>query len=236
RRACASPRAGPRAAGRCAGPGARRWDASPLPAGLAVVDPQCDAGAWPDTPPDVAVHPDHLAYVIYTSGSTGRPKGAQLCHRQVVRLLRGTDGWFRFGPEDVWTLFHSCAFDFSVWELFGALCTGGQLVIVPYWVSRSPQDFLALLRTRRVTVLNQTPSAFGQLVGLPATCEPPPAGMPELSLRVVIFGGEALDPQRLRPWIAHFGDARPERGEFVSGCRKRTTRPLVKCAFDLRYD
>nr|WP_225975914.1 non-ribosomal peptide synthetase [Paracidovorax avenae] len=186
------------------------WDASPLPAGLAVVDPQCDAGAWPDTPPAVAVHPDHLAYVIYTSGSTGRPKGAQLCHRQVVRLLRGTDGWFRFGPEDVWTLFHSCAFDFSVWELFGALCTGGQLVIVPYWVSRSPQDFLALLRTRRVTVLNQTPSAFGQLVGLPATYEPPPAGMPELSLRVVIFGGEALDPQRLRPWIAHFGDARPE--------------------------
>ncbi len=186
------------------------WDASPLPAGLAVVDPRCDAGAWPETPPAVAVHPDHLAYVIYTSGSTGRPKGAQLCHRQVVRLLRGTDGWFRFGPEDVWTLFHSCAFDFSVWELFGAICTGGQLVIVPYWVSRSPQDFLALLRTQRVTVLNQTPSAFGQLVGLPATYEPPPAGMPGLSLRVVIFGGEALDPQRLRPWIAHFGDARPE--------------------------
>ncbi|MDA8457079.1 amino acid adenylation domain-containing protein [Acidovorax sp. GBBC 3334] len=186
------------------------WDVSPLPDTVAVVDlGACDLSCLPDTAPEVAVHPDHLAYVIYTSGSTGRPKGAQLCHRQVVRLLRGTEDRFRFGPHDVWTLFHSYAFDFSVWEIFGALCTGGQLVVVPYWVSRSPQDFLALLRERQVTVLNQTPSAFGQLVGLPATYEGRADGTQDLALRVVIFGGEALDPQRLRPWIAHFGDDRP---------------------------
>ncbi|MDP9901729.1 non-ribosomal peptide synthetase [Variovorax ginsengisoli] len=162
-----------------------------------------DVSSEPATRPGVAVHGEHLAYVIYTSGSTGRPKGAQLCHRNVTRLLEATDDWFRFGPEDTWTMFHSYAFDFSVWEIFGALCTGGKLVVVPFWVSRSPADFLQLLRAQKVTVLNQTPSAFGQLIGLPQVYDEP------LALRTVIFGGEALDPQRLRQWIAHHGDERP---------------------------
>ncbi|CAA2107568.1 Tyrocidine synthase 3 [Variovorax paradoxus] len=157
-----------------------------------------------DADPRVALHGENLAYVIYTSGSTGRPKGAQLCHRNVTRLLDATGPWFGFGESDVWTMFHSYAFDFSVWEIFGALCTGGKLVVVPFWVSRSPEDFLQLLRAQRVTVLNQTPSAFGQLVALPQAYEG------ELALRTVIFGGEALDPQRLTPWIAHFGDERPQ--------------------------
>ncbi|WP_236884913.1 amino acid adenylation domain-containing protein [Diaphorobacter nitroreducens] len=154
--------------------------------------------------PEVAVHGENLAYVIYTSGSTGRPKGAQLCHRNVTRLLGSTDAWFRFGTNDVWTMFHSYAFDFSVWEIFGALCSGGQLVIVPYWVSRSPEDFLQLLRRHRVTVLNQTPSAFGQLMNVPGLYDE------RLALRAVIFGGEALDPQRLRPWVEHWGDQSPQ--------------------------
>ncbi|MGJ7564544.1 amino acid adenylation domain-containing protein [Variovorax sp. GB1R11] len=162
-----------------------------------------DLSAEPVANPEVGLHADSLAYVIYTSGSTGRPKGAQLCHRNVSRLLGATDAWFGFGPDDVWTLFHSYAFDFSVWEIFGALCTGGKLVIVPFWVSRSPEDFLQLLRTQRVTVLNQTPSAFGQLAGLPQSHE---GG---LALRAVIFGGEALDPQRLRGWIERHGDDSP---------------------------
>ncbi|UXY15519.1 amino acid adenylation domain-containing protein [Chitiniphilus purpureus] len=163
-----------------------------------------DPADGPEHDPAIAVHPDHLAYVIYTSGSTGRPKGAQLCHRNVTRLLRATASWFDFGPADTWTLFHSYSFDFSVWELFGALCTGGRLVIVPFWVSRSPEDFLALLREQQVTVLNQTPSAFGQLLALPAAYE---AG---LALRVVIFGGEALEPERLRPWLARWGERQPQ--------------------------
>jgi amino acid adenylation domain-containing protein len=178
-----------------------------LPAGVAVLPlDSTDFSSRPDTNPAVALSPDNLAYVIYTSGSTGRPKGAQLCHRNVTRLLSQTEPWFHFGPEDVWTLFHSYAFDFSVWEIFGALCSGGRLVVVPYWVSRSPADFLQLLRTQRVTVLNQTPSAFGQLASLPQALDKDGA----LALRFVIFGGEALEPQRLRGWIEHHGDQQPQ--------------------------
>ncbi|MDH1459526.1 non-ribosomal peptide synthase/polyketide synthase [Delftia tsuruhatensis] len=166
-----------------------------------------DLSGEPDTDPQVEVSADSLAYVIYTSGSTGKPKGAQLSHRNVARLLDATDAWFGFGPDDVWTLFHSYAFDFSVWEIFGALCTGGRLVVVPYWVSRSPQDFLALLRAECVTVLNQTPSAFGQLVH---AVEQDEEGGSGLALRQVIFGGEALEPESLRPWFDRFGDESPQ--------------------------
>ncbi|MFK4274200.1 AMP-binding protein, partial [Streptomyces milbemycinicus] len=100
------------------------------------------------------------AYVIYTSGSTGRPKGVVVSHRNVVRLFAATRRWFPFAADEVWTLFHSYAFDFSVWELWGPLLHGGRLVVVPFEVSRSPERFLRLLADERVTFLNQTPSAF----------------------------------------------------------------------------
>ena len=106
---------------------------------------------------------DRLAYVIYTSGSTGRPKGVAVTHGDVSRLLAATRPLFGFGPDDVWTLLHSYAFDFSVWEIWGALAHGGRLVVVPYAVSRAPEELLRLLAAERVTVLNQTPSAFAQL-------------------------------------------------------------------------
>ena len=157
--------------------------------------------ACPDTDPGAAADPEHPAYVIYTSGSTGRPKGVVVPHQNVVRLLDATDPWFGFGPDDVWTLFHSIAFDFTVWELWGALLRGGRLVVVPYDVSRSPDAFLALLADERVTVLNQTPSAFYQLMR--AEAEQPR----ELALRRVVFGGEALDIGRLTDWYARHSDA-----------------------------
>jgi amino acid adenylation domain-containing protein len=135
------------------------------------------------------------AYVIYTSGSTGRPKGVVVPHGAVVRLFDATSGWFGFGPEDVWTLFHSYAFDFSVWELWGALLYGGRLVVVPYWVSRDAESLHALLLREGVTVLNQTPSAFGPLLSVEESAG---SGLP--SLRWVIFGGEALELSSLRPW------------------------------------
>ncbi|PXW14298.1 non-ribosomal peptide synthase protein (TIGR01720 family)/amino acid adenylation domain-containing protein, partial [Paraburkholderia caballeronis] len=163
-----------------------------------------DVSAEPATDPVVTVHESNLAYVIYTSGSTGRPKGAQLTHRNVARLLTSTQHGFDFNENDVWTLFHSYAFDFSVWEIFGALCHGGRLVVVPYLVSRSPEEFVELLNREQVTVLNQTPSAFRQLMAVPGLYD----GR-DLSLRLVIFGGEALEPQTLRPWFDHFGDAKP---------------------------
>ncbi|HEY3570033.1 MAG TPA: amino acid adenylation domain-containing protein [Thermoanaerobaculia bacterium] len=164
-----------------------------LPPAAAVVRLGEEAGE-DGVPLEPLAGPDHLCYVIYTSGSTGRPKGVLVRHGSVARLLSATQAWMGFGPEDVWTLFHSCSFDFSVWELWGALAYGGRLVVVPYWVSRSPEAFRQLLAEERVTVLNQTPSAFRQLAQADAEAEGP------LALRLVIFGGEALDPGILRPW------------------------------------
>ncbi|HTQ78615.1 MAG TPA: amino acid adenylation domain-containing protein, partial [Thermoanaerobaculia bacterium] len=172
-----------------------------------------EAGEWeeseaPFTPAEIAeigVGPENLAYVIYTSGSTGRPRGVEITHGNVARLLTATAPWFGFGPGDVWTLFHSYAFDFSVWEIWGALAYGGSLVIVPYWVSRSPEAFRELLAQEGVTVLNQTPSAFRQLL----RAEEEAGGDAELALRYVIFGGEALELQSLRPWVARHGARRP---------------------------
>ena len=149
--------------------------------------------------------PHHLAYVIYTSGSTGAPKGCLVTQENVLRLFTATDSWFHFGPDDVWTLFHSSAFDFSVWEIFGALLYGGRLVVVPYMVSRSASEFRELLIRERVTVLNQTPSAFRQLIQADRVQAPG-----DYALRCVIFGGEALEFQSLRPWFERYGDVKPE--------------------------
>ncbi|WP_267273291.1 non-ribosomal peptide synthase/polyketide synthase [Pseudomonas putida] len=177
-----------------------------LAANVQVLDLAADYADFAEVNPNVAVDLDNLAYVIYTSGSTGKPKGTLLPHRNVLRLFEATDGWFGFGPQDCWTLFHSYAFDFSVWELFGALLHGGRLVIVPQDVSRSPEAFYQLLCEQRVTVLNQTPSAFRQLMQV-ACAE---GQRSDQQLRYVVFGGEALEVGSLRPWFERFGDRAPQ--------------------------
>ena len=169
-------------------------------------------GDWAEISLESAANPapgatsDDLAYVIYTSGSTGKPKGTLITHHNVVRLFESTQAWFNFNSQDVWTLFHSCAFDFSVWEMWGALFHGGRLIVVPFAVSRTPETFYHLLRDEGVTVLNQTPSAFRQLIRAEETAGSP--GTP--ALRYVIFGGEALDFGSLKPWFERHGDRQPQ--------------------------
>ncbi|MFF7765265.1 amino acid adenylation domain-containing protein [Streptomyces massasporeus] len=145
------------------------------------------------------------AYVIYTSGSTGRPKGVVVPHSSAVSLLANTRPDMDFGPRDVWVQFHSFSFDFAVWELWGALAYGGELLVPEYGLTRSPVDFHRLVRERGVTVLNQTPSAFYQFIEADRI-----AGEPLPALRRIIFGGEALDLGRLRGWVDRHGTAAPE--------------------------
>ena len=149
---------------------------------------------------------DNVAYVIYTSGSTGKPKGVLVCHYNVYRLFRSTEEWYDFDQSDVWTMFHSYAFDFSVWEIWGALLYGGKLVIVPYSISRTPEKFYKLVVDKKVTVLNQTPTAFKQFI----MAEEKYTEGKKISLRYVIFGGEALNPTSLRNWFERHGDKKPQ--------------------------
>jgi amino acid adenylation domain-containing protein len=186
---------------------------------------EAEAG-WSETIQPVA-GPEDLAYVIYTSGTTGKPKGSMITHRNVVRLFSQTERWFGFGAADTWCFFHSIAFDFSVWEIWGALLYGGRLVVVPYLTSRSPKDFYQLLVAERVTVLNQTPSAFRQLMQVDESVDPL-----ALALRWVIFGGEALELRSLEPWFERHGDQHPQLVNMY-GITETTVhvtyRPVSRC-------
>jgi amino acid adenylation domain-containing protein len=175
----------------------------PADAGARVLHPKDLLSLGEDAPATSLAEetdPDDPAYLIYTSGSTGRPKAVVVSHRNVLSLLAATRGDLALGPADRWTLFHSSAFDFSVWEIWGCLMTGGRLVVVPYWVSRCPEEFRDLVAVEGVTVLNQTPSAFMQLMEVDRD-RPIPR-----SLRLIILGGEPLDTGPLRSWF----DRHPE--------------------------
>ncbi|GAA3173334.1 hypothetical protein GCM10020001_120000 [Nonomuraea salmonea] len=169
-------------------------------AGPLMVDDPAEA----EPAPRVVPHPDQPAYVIHTSGSTGRPKGVVVTHRNVAELFAATRDHFRPGPQDAWSWFHSFAFDFSVWEVWGALLSGGRVVVVPYAVSRSPEEFLSLVEESGVSILSQTPSAFYPLMTAAARRPQAMAGV-----RAIVFGGEALEVGRLAGWWPYQGAAGP---------------------------
>ncbi|MFC4377361.1 amino acid adenylation domain-containing protein [Nocardia halotolerans] len=177
-----------------------------------------EQSAHPSTPLRPAerrapLRPDHLAYVIYTSGSTGQPKGVGVSHRNVLELFANTQVLFDIDERDVWTMFHSFAFDFSVWELWCALAGGASVVVVDHFTSRSPIQFRELLAREQVTVLSQTPTAFAQLDEADRAAQA--AGAPALPLRYVIFGGEALDPRKLNRWYDRYGN-HPDAPQLVN--------------------
>ncbi len=182
--------------------------------GIAMIDadalalaPQAQSGELASVVP----HPDQLAYMIYTSGSSGRPKGVGVTHANLARLFDSTTERFGFGAHDVWTLFHSPSFDFSVWELFGPLVHGARLVLVPYWTARAPDAMQRLLREQRVSVLSQTPSAFEALMRADLAAE-----APFTDVRVVVFGGEKLEPATLAAWHRARRDARTPLPQLVN--------------------
>ncbi|CAM4112328.1 non-ribosomal peptide synthetase [Pseudoalteromonas byunsanensis] len=152
---------------------------------------------------DANVSLQNLAYVIYTSGSTGKPKGVLVEHRNVLRLFSSSDEHFDFKQTDVWSLFHSISFDFSVWEIWGALFYGAKLVVVPKEVAKETERFSALVNEQKVTVLSQTPAAF-ELFSQQDQIES------HDTLRYVVFGGAALNFASLKPWIARHGDDAPQ--------------------------
>ncbi|MYQ99866.1 AMP-binding protein, partial [Streptomyces sp. SID6139] len=142
-------------------------------------------------------------YVIYTSGSTGRPKGVEVTHGNLAWLLAAADRHFDFGPDDVWTLMHSPAFDFSVWELWAPLTSGGRVVVLGADEVRDPAAVHQVLREQGVTVLNQTPAAFK---GLRAHLKSTGSGFAELPLRTVVFGGDAFDVRDYGDWFTAPGE------------------------------
>ncbi|GAA1938329.1 amino acid adenylation domain-containing protein [Kitasatospora viridis] len=210
----------------------------PLPdrlAELPVLRLDAPAPAAPALPVlGLPVDPDTPAYVIYTSGSTGRPKGVPVPHRNVAALVRACEQRYATGPQDVWTLFHSYSFDFSVWEIWGALLSGACLVVVPPEVAASPQATLDLLAREGVTVFNVVPSVFRHLArAAPRRSLPvPPA------LRYVIFGGESIDVRDVRAWRAVFG--RTTRFVNTYGITEATvfvtSRPLTDEELDREPD
>lgn len=144
------------------------------------------------------VSPENLAYIIYTSGSTGQPKGCKVTHRNLVKLFKQQKEWMSFNEYDVWVLAHSYTFDFSVWEIFGAILNGGKLYIPSRDDVRDTISFAQKLSEKDVTILNQTPMAFYQFVDVISKTS---GTLDNYNIRLVVFAGERLEFVKLKPWL-----------------------------------
>ncbi|TWT38919.1 Tyrocidine synthase 3 [Blastopirellula retiformator] len=154
--------------------------------------------------PAAGIHPANIAYVISTSGSSGEPKFVGVEHRQVCALLQGLFHLNDVSENDVWCKFHSVSFDFSVWEIFGAICSGGKLVIADKEIVRCPAKTIDLINEQRVTVFSQVPSAFSNLVSVAS--EPKRLD----SLKMIVLGGERIDSSSIEAWARTFGLTAPK--------------------------
>ena len=129
-------------------------------------------------------------HVIYTSGTSGKPKGVlQTQQRAAITPLPR----IHFDQNDVWTQFHEYTFDFSVWEIWGALLHGLSSLFQAKAV-KDTASFAALCAQEKVTVLNLTPGAFYALITAVQSSRA------DLALRFVIFGGDKLNISQLAPW------------------------------------
>ena len=172
-----------------------------VPVGIPVLNPHAIGQQSGDPLPCISL--DDPAYIIFTSGSTGRPKGVVVAHRNLTSLVLGQGGLFAISQGDVWSWFHSPAFDFSIWEVWGALLTGGTVAPVPEEIQRDLGEVRHFLIHENVTQLSLTPSAFRALSDVEMTCD---AGM--LSINAVWFGGEALVPNALKSWANRYPDCK----------------------------
>lgn len=155
---------------------------------------------------NTAATSQHLAYVIYTSGTTGKPKGVLQQHNNVIRLFEATREWYQFNDHDVWTLFHSYVFDFSVWEIWGALFHGGKLIIPSTDQIRDLPLFYELCHKEKVTVLNLTPAVLYHFIQL--ACDIPDKKL--TNLRYIVSGGDKLNLFKLSDWFELYGEQRPK--------------------------
>lgn len=178
-----------------------------LPVRVIPLEAAVEAAGDAQYPDEPELFPGNLAYVIYTSGSTGQPKGVEITRANVAWLFDAADRHFDFGADDVWTCLHSFAFDFSVWEMWGPLTTGGRAVVLTETEARDPEALYRVLRDEAVTVLNQTPAAFKGLRQHVAATSRDLSG---LAVRTVILGGEAIDARDYQDWFDQPADQRPE--------------------------
>jgi len=137
-----------------------------------------------------------ICYLIYTSGTTGQPKGCCVTNSNLSNLFQGSLTKFNFNSDDHWIMAHSYGFDFSTWEIWGALLNGSTLYIPKRMSVKDSFKFYDILLKEKITVLNQTPKSFDNLMLVGESSSQ------LIDLKYLIFGGDKLNIQKIEAWQA----------------------------------